>query len=43
MKQSDDSLLQFGNMLSEVCAHEKITVREICQEVGISSSTFSNV
>ena len=43
MKQSDNDLLHFGNMLSEVCAQTKTTVREICQEVGISSTTFENV
>ena len=43
MNRSDDILLQFGNMLNEVCAQEKITVREICQETGISSATFSKV
>ena len=30
MKQSDNDLLHFGNMLSEVCAQTKTTVREIC-------------
>ena len=42
-KMSDLSLQQFSDMLSTVCYHQHITVRELCAELNLSPTTFSQV
>lgn len=43
MKQSDNVLQQFGEFLNQRAKHLHVTQREICAEVGISRTTYSNV
>lgn len=43
MNQQNKKLQQFGELLNDVRTCQRITVREICQEVGISATTYSQV
>ena len=43
MKVSDLQLQSFGTMLSDACNRERVTVRLLCQELAMSSTTFESV